>query len=152
DFQFSPDGAYLVDCSQSLVQVWDWRRQTSVSQVPIAGIVPPIAFDDGSRRIAVGIDRNHVAVHEIGGGPPLHLLQVANVHAVAFHPDGNRLAVRTPDAVEIHDLAIGRVLNRFSTPYPDGPRELSWHPGGRLLGGCASNDVCIWDSLTGTTY
>jgi serine/threonine protein kinase/WD40 repeat protein len=152
EFQFSPDGRYVVDKTRSPLHVWEWRRQKVVLEIGISGVVPAIAFDDDSRRLAVAVDRAHVAIHDLRGGTLLQLLNIANAHALAFHPTENRLAVRAADATEIHDLATNRVLGRFATPFPDGAVGLSWHPAGRLLAGGASNDVFIWDTVQGTPY
>ena len=115
---FSPDGRWLVTCSQvgaaSGYYFWEvgtWKRRLFVANSGSAGFGEPVFSPDG-RVIALSVSPQQVRLAESATGRTIaHLstLQPLSPTAVAFSPDGTRLIARTHQQTAlIWDLAHSR--------------------------------------------
>jgi WD40 repeat protein len=69
--------------------------------------------------------------------------------ALAFSPDGKRLAISTwdPPVVQIRELETGRILR---LPHSVGVHGVAWHASGTLLAAaCADKGIHVWDAVRG---
>ena len=129
---FSPDGRYLAGCTayrgsnpyEGEVIVWDLMTQERrwSRKVPDAECLCVTYSGDG-RSLAVGCGG-----YNSGDGRPWMALildaengetrltlpsAAGSVHAVAFSPDGGRLALGEPEQVELFELEQGQLARRF---------------------------------------
>ena len=69
----------------------------------------------------------------------------AQVHSLAFSPDGQRLALGMRDStVRLHDTANGKLLRR-STGHLGEVFAVAWEPGGKLVSAAQDGAIRIWD-------
>jgi hypothetical protein len=125
--------------------------------VPVAGAVAAVAFDPASRRIAVGSYRT------------LHLMTLADrqwsgtakghadvIRALAFSPDGKRLAVAGGPSGRFGEIRIWDV----QAAAPKAARDIRGHTdsilavafspdGGTIASGSYDKLVKLWDAATG---
>jgi WD40 repeat protein len=74
----------------------------------------------------------------------------ANVYALAWSPDGTRLAAASYDAtVQVREAATGRLLQSYQG-HTGGVFALAWSPDGTLLAsGGDDTTVQLWDAASG---
>jgi WD40 repeat protein len=72
----------------------------------------------------------------------------SSIKALAFHPDGVRLAVAQDDSVSIRDVHGLRPLQLLQ-----GRRDMVWavalSPNGRTLAAASADGICLWEVATG---
>ena len=176
-FALSPDGAWLagslhVEVPETL------RRYGKASDVPslylwdarsgqrrglLEGQAPPItalAFSADSKTLASGsYTRSDAWLWDVATARPLLLipnaLEGCSIEALAFHPQGQFLAVGGIDwmptggpdgAVALWDVAKRSLLARFG----NGTTALAIHPGGRRLATAGlTHSVQVWETPAG---
>lgn len=136
---FSPDGRVLATAGRS---IWLWNASTGeqLTQLEIEGKgVLDIAFSTDGRFLAVVDDSLLVLDLEKQQAKRLSWND-ERVQAVAYSPDGKRLAVGFDTRIRLLDAVQGTELMRFSTLPHKGIGQLAFnYPDGSLL---ASGD---WD-------
>jgi len=71
------------------------------------------------------------------------------IHALAYSPDGGRLATASTDgSVKIWDVSNGRELRNYRG-HPEAVRAVVFAPDGKTVASAAANDIKIWDPETG---
>jgi WD40 repeat protein len=75
----------------------------------------------------------------------------SSIKALAFHPDGVRLAVAQDDSVSIRDVHGLRLLQVLQ-----GRRNMvygvAFSPDGRTLAAASTDGVCLWEVATGREF
>jgi WD40 repeat protein len=155
---FSPDGR-LIAAGYGLysknepgrVKLWDAAAGKELHVIPAPpGGVNSVAFGPDSRRIALSCSEV-VEVWDVD--PPKRCLELRGheswVYAVAFSPDGTRLASGGWDkTVRIWDLASGKPLSA-GEGHSSFVNDLAFSPDGRRLASCGEDHTLrIWDGTT----
>ena len=185
----SADGSVLAYLRQSDVRLWEAKASREVRAIEIRfwdmeasrEIRNAIEFDcffgyimfalapDG-RTIAVSDDQYAINLWDIRSGKLLRCLQqgkkgIPNAYALAFSPDGRRLASADPEAagVRLWDVVTGKLIRRLPLMKAADPREgntwigpgpIIFSPDSRLLAAsgmtsAGGDEVRIWDVATG---
>src|SRR5262249_6363995 len=74
-------------------------------------------------------------------------------HALAYHPEGTRLAVASYAGreIQVRDTSTGELLRKWTAPA--GVFDVAWHPNGVLLAaGCFDNCAYLWDAMSGQQH
>ncbi len=156
-FAFSADSRRFAAARGKSLGLYDLATGKELKRFPLPALAHSLAFDPRGRRLAVGAAE----------GPNVHVLDTASGHLttltlgaepvadqiVAWHPDGERLAVGGAGSdgirIQIWDVVGGRRL-AFLEGHVQNVVALTFHPAGLLL---ASNSwdgtVRLWEPGTG---
>jgi len=166
---WSPDSQQVAASTQG--KVWIWGATSSAQPFvfdPQTGSGPVVlAWSPGAPRLAVGSSR--VQVIDPGNGvvkftdPALASDPAgdgaARVTALAWSPDGTRLAVAAHDpvvgnVVNIWNVQIGRQPGYIFTGQSAGEAisSLSWSSDGRYVASANGQSVQMWDAHNGTVF
>ncbi|TVQ03575.1 MAG: serine/threonine protein kinase [Planctomycetaceae bacterium] len=140
---------------------WEWGRlkylcTRELRSFELGGPLETISLSPDGRRFASGGWGGNVSVSSVDGdGEPLSLQTSAtHVFAVAFSPDGRRLAVGSNDQdgyLTIWDLETGVPAVRL-VGHRDAVLSLAWSAdGSRLLSGSYDQSARLWDVAAGTS-
>jgi WD40 repeat protein len=158
---FSPDGNTLaVAGSDATVRLWDLRTQTPLAEA-LTGpeeTTASVAFSPDGRTLVAAFDANAGTPGDYGTvrlweiplrtrfGQPLAGPKDAFVNAVAFGPDGNKLAVAdSGGTVRLWDVARRKQLGQLEGP-PKNPNAVAFSPDGNTLAVTGSDrTVRLWD-------
>ncbi len=140
---FDLSGRYLAAWAPKGIAVWDLVRRRVHSRLDVKQAMVdsgPIAWSPDSRRIAGAIRSNDpyaddaVILWRVGVPEPETTIRSINVDAVAFSPDGSRIAIGGIGGVRIHDASGGDLLFETEVSSSDGIIEsLLFTPDGRRL-------------------
>jgi WD40 repeat protein len=131
---FGPENHYI--------NVSEWRRDEVIAALP-AGSVELLAFDPSGERIATdGLEIWDVASEKVSLRLPY---SPPNVTALAFSPDGTRLAVGSNDEVRVFDAGSGAELlvlrgHRGSVAVD----KVVFSPDGSMLASWADDGTRVW--------
>jgi hypothetical protein len=140
DVVFSPDGKYLVTADLSSVRVWD----AATGGDPAAGrrtlgegTVDRLAFSsDGKYLAGIYLYREQVVVWDFATGAAVLRYPAVDskaVSALAFRPEsglpGRRLAVSSPEAVDVWDVDEKWQTAEAERRRQERPRLIAWHLG-----------------------
>jgi WD40 repeat protein/serine/threonine protein kinase len=150
---WSPDGRQVISGSlDSTARIWEVESKRAVAEVTLQDPARVVAYSPDGRWFAIGSGGN-LASH----GDPLQLRDARTtelvtalpqppgpISAVAFSPDGARLAASTPFRASVWDVASRR---RIATLGRSGAAIIFSRDGGRILssGGPA---ISVWDART----
>ncbi len=164
---YSPDGRYLATCACDEKSsgrgfeliVWDAATAERLSEMSGIGRVLTAFFSPDGRWIAVGNDKrlrvfDWAANREVL--PPL-ASHSSNVTAIAFHPDGSRIATAAINDPEIliwdcrgwESSSKGNRQPVRRLPAPTQLADLTFSPDGKRLVGVNRDLVKMWDVESG---
>ncbi len=131
---------------------WEWGRLSYLCNLsertwPMEGSVEAVAFAPNGEVFASGDLNNHARIFSRETGALLNDIDVgAYVHAVAFDPEGKRLAVGAGDGViHIYDANDGHELAALQG-HEDAVLSVQFsNDGTRLLSAGYDNSARIWD-------
>jgi serine/threonine protein kinase/WD40 repeat protein/Flp pilus assembly protein TadD len=143
---FSPDGRWLAVTyahkGTNEAVVWDWRQGEPVLTDPTGTWV---TWSGDGRWLAVQQPGASVRVYDPATRREVNRLDQTDSNAgLAFHPDGERIAVVRGNRVVLRDVRTGRELTSFTHPAP--PKSLAWRGDGRLLAVGAGQLIHVWDT------
>jgi serine/threonine protein kinase/WD40 repeat protein len=137
--------------------VWklDWQRAdlapTRLFTEEAPASVWSVAFASDALHLAVECPEGRVSLFDLETGRRAWQVTVVGLRHVAFHPDGNTLAVASGAEVLLFDVATGQERKRFC--HQDKSTEvvhLAWNPDGRRLAtACTDCKIHIWDADAG---
>jgi eukaryotic-like serine/threonine-protein kinase len=158
---FSPGGERLASVTLQGVAVWDARtgRKLHTFPAPVLSGGPVlvshgrVAYSPDGKRLAVGGQGELALLCDATTGRPLLTLGPARIagvgpQALAFSPDGARLAASRSDGVRVWDTTAGRLL--LTLPGA-AAAVLAYSPDGKQLATCgADRTIKLWNATTGT--
>jgi serine/threonine protein kinase/WD40 repeat protein len=152
---FSPDGHFLAATSSTaagLARIWDVASGRPIIQE--IKNVHSLDFSPDGRWVALGEPDGSIRLLELPAGAERRRLRTGLTGpGLAFHPDGQQLAVwpdplsGTGAAFAIYDVGSGARITELTL----GARRLAspvvWHPDGRRLAfGCTDSRACVMDA------
>ena len=149
---FLPDQRSVVSVGSSVIAFWDAETGKLLRKVSLpAGSVFRTAFSrDGAYLAVSDYDKKVVLIYEVATGKLLRRLSgFAGETAIAFSPDGHRLATGDNSLIKIWDVSSGAALQSFVAS-PANIFSLTFSPDGkRLVSGGSDKQVGFWDVETG---
>ncbi|RZU53939.1 WD40 repeat protein [Krasilnikovia cinnamomea] len=154
EFALSPDGTRLAVAGE---ESGTWIHSTAdfepLVELPDHGEIGALAFTVDGRFLATGrSDDSIIRVWDAATGDAAYELGgvTREVHALAFSPDGQRLASVVDDGhVRIWATDTGRLVHRLPA-HTGAVQAVAYHPGGDLLAVADDETVRFWDAATGS--
>jgi WD40 repeat protein len=150
---FSPDGRRLAVGRQKEVVCFDLATGQPVKRWPLPQPPHSLAFHPGGGKLAVGYFGGGVtSVYDAASGALLTDLPVGTTwsQVVAWHPDGERLAVASYDPrVQIWNVALKRKVATLEG-HAQRVTTVSFHPDGELLASHGwDGQLLLWHPCSG---
>ena len=150
---FSPDGRQLAVGQQKEVLCFNLATGQEVKRWRLPSQASALAFHPDNGKLAVGYENASVAsVYDTASGDLLTDLPVGAVsyQTVAWHPDGERLAISGSDPrIQIWNVAAKRKVATLEG-HVQNVEVLTFHPEGGLLASHSWDGVLrLWDPSTG---
>jgi WD40 repeat protein len=149
---FSPDGNALAiaDRGSRTVRIVDleWTREKLVIPNEKSDIVATACFP-GTGAVATAGHNRPIEIWKGGAAAAQQIEAAISCRLLAVSPDGAVLAARVEDAVQLYDVAEGKLRTRFLTgvrPAIEGRDCLAFSPDGKRLAVGADAGVEVWDA------
>jgi WD40 repeat protein/DNA-binding SARP family transcriptional activator len=151
--RFTPDGRLLAAArlpfgdqrEEPRVTIWDWKRRTAVSTIPVPA--EGVAFSPDGARVAIAPNFGPVSIWKVRTGERVARLvgHTGTVNDVEFAPDGSLLATGSVDAtVRLWDPSTG--VQRLVLRGHDGVIwDVAFSPdGSKLASASPDGTVRVW--------
>jgi eukaryotic-like serine/threonine-protein kinase len=150
---FSPDSRHLAVGRQGWVLRFEMATGKEVNRWRLPAAAHGLEFHPDNRQLAVGYHTSTIAsVYDATNGKLVANLPVGSINeqVVAWHPDGERLAVAGSDPrIQVWDVAAKRKLATLEG-HAQHVTHLTFHPGGGLLASTSWDGVLrLWDPSSG---
>jgi eukaryotic-like serine/threonine-protein kinase len=150
---FAPDGKTLaMGMDDGTVRIWDAERGVLLSRLKAQdGPVWKVAFNHDGTRIATVGDDGHLRLWDPTNSKDMETINLSSgARAVAFSPDGQRIAAGTRQgAVRVYNAADGTLLLTMAG-HKGSVMALAWSHDGRLLASASGDQtIKVWD-VSGT--
>jgi WD40 repeat protein len=152
---FAADGQTLaMGLDDGSVRLWDLEREeVKATLPPHRGPVWSVAFAPGTGLLATASDDGTVRLWPPDASEPQRVLKLEDsVRAVAFSPDGRRLATgtRRTGRVRLWDVDSGKEEARISGRHRGVVMSVAFSPDGKLVAsGGGDRSVRVWNTQTG---
>lgn len=152
DLRFSPDGAILAGQSRKGIEFWDSATGKEIRTLPV-GWYSNVAFSPDWKVIAVGHERRMRLV-DVASGQEIRSLggHHAEVHSVAFAPNGKLLATAEGDvgsgeqqSIKLWDVASGEEVHTLRRGFDDPVSSVAFLPGSEVLVLTSTRAVELWN-------
>ena len=154
--RFTPDGRLLLLGQPGKMVAWDWQGGTEAWQAEQRGFDNPALFDcNGSQILWTAMGGASLLVLNAENGSIDHRWDTRDEFmAVAFHPDGKRVAasintVRSPLLHQFVLLRVGEDLPTREFPIPFMSVSVAVSPGGGTIATGDARGVQLWDTASG---
>jgi WD40 repeat protein len=150
---FSPDGRRLAVCREELLLCFDLATGQEVKRWRLPATARALAFHPDNGKLAVGyLGPRAASVYDAASGALLTDLPVGAMgdQVVAWHPDGERLAVAGSDPrIQVWDVAARRQLATLEG-HAQRVTTLTFHPEGELLASHGwDGQLMLWHPSSG---
>jgi WD40 repeat protein len=146
DFQYSPDGNYLVAATAVGIWLYDGRTGEELGMPGYTDYVENIAFSPDGRTFASQNKRTAVCLWDTNTGKQKRILAStgASVKQLRFSPDGRILAsANISQRIDLWNPHTGEHRLNFTGD------NMSFSPDGSTLVTVSGNDIRLSDTLTG---
>lgn len=151
----SLDGTLIAGCAGSSVRIWNAKtgsiRGDSDELTKRIVLEPKLAWSPDGSVIALGFTEGQVVFIDAKTGKKKSVgsqhSNQKNIASLSFSPDGKLLATTAEEKkILIWDVATGEVSKTIETDTDI--RSATFSPGGKVLVGCADQQVKFWDVAT----
>lgn len=154
--RFTPDGRLLLLGQPGQLVAWDWQAGKEAWKVEQRGFDNPALLDcHESLVLWTAMGAGSLLVLEVENGGVVHRWDTRDEFmAIAFHPDGKRVAaaintVRSPLLHQFVLLRVGDDLPTREFPIPFMSVSVAVSPGGGTVATGDARGVQLWDTASG---
>ncbi|MBS2039062.1 WD40 repeat domain-containing protein [bacterium] len=154
--RFSPDGRLLLLGQPGRLVAWDWEAGQNAWSLEEKSFQNPALLDcHGPQLLWTAMGAGNLLVVDLQAGQVVHRWDTRDEFmAVAFHPDGKRVAaaintVRSPLLHQFVMLRVGEDLPTREFPIPFMSVSVAVSPGGGTVATGDARGVQLWDFASG---
>lgn len=144
---YSPDGQMLVTVNDQQIQAWNAANNQSLYTLNDSqAFIYAIAISPDSSTLATSRKAENIKLWDLKTGRFIRELPVKS-EQIAFHPNGNILAVAVDYALELINIKTDQVVWKSPEEYPD--YALFSTNGQKVFSKNYDDNIRIWDTASG---